>query len=160
MIRIVDDLKSALMLSLSFAVTAAATVPLLLPSLPPEARKLPLPIPLFSIVLAVQMTLVYGLAGLGGMRLARSIGLEPAPLLTALSAGKAPDAPRRGFGSALAMGLSCGAGLVVCVAIIQLLFPATLPTSLHPPGLTAALLASTAASFGEEILFRLLLVSL
>jgi hypothetical protein len=160
MMRIVDDLKSALVLSLSFAVTAAATVPLLLPSLPPEARELPLPVPLFSIVLAVQMTVVYGLAGLGGMRLARLSGLEPAPYLTAWSTGQAQEERRRGFGTALAAGLGCGAALVVLVAAIQQLFPATLPKSLHPPGLAAALLASTAASFGEEILFRLLLVSL
>jgi hypothetical protein len=160
MTRTVDDLKSALVLSLSFAVAAAATVPLLLPSLPPEARELPLSVPLFSVALAIQMTVVYGLAGLGGLRLARSSGLEPAPLLTALSTGQALDVRRHGFGNALALGLGCGTALVALVAAIKQLFPSTLPTSLHPPGLAAALLASTAASFGEEILFRLLLVSL
>jgi membrane protease YdiL (CAAX protease family) len=39
-------------------------------------------------------------------------------------------------------------------------FAGTLPDTLHPPGLAAALAASIAGSLGEEIVFRLFLLSL
>jgi hypothetical protein len=50
--------------------------------------------------------------------------------------------------------------LVVTIAAIQRLLPGTLPGTLHPPGIATALLASTAGSLGEEILFRLFALSL
>src|SRR5262249_9671772 len=80
----VDDLKSALILASAFAVAGAATVPLLLPLLPEEARSLPLPVPVFCSVLAVQLVVVYGLLAFAGLRLARRQGLEPAPSLSTL----------------------------------------------------------------------------
>jgi membrane protease YdiL (CAAX protease family) len=55
-------------------------------------------------------------------------------------------------------GVGAGAALVVCVALISRLAPGTLPTNLHPPSPLAALLASIAGSFGEEILCRLLIL--
>jgi hypothetical protein len=58
------------------------------------------------------------------------------------------------------VGLGCGALLVAVVAIIQRFFPETLPRTLHPPGVAAALLASVSGSLGEEILFRLFTMSL
>jgi hypothetical protein len=160
MVRWFDDLKSALMLSSAFALAAAATVPLLLPSLPPEARSLPLPLPVFCVVLAGQLVVVYGLLGFAGLRLARTRGLEPAPYLAALWN---PQASRRGWsraGVAFTIGLGCGAMLVAAVEAIQSFLPGTLPGTLHPPGIAAALLASTAGSLGEEILFRLFALSL
>jgi hypothetical protein len=72
MVRRVDDLKSALVLSSSFATAAAAAVPLLLPSMSPEARSLPLPLPVFCTVLAVHLVGLYGLLGFVGLRLAHS----------------------------------------------------------------------------------------
>ena len=84
MVRWIDDLKSALVLSSALALAAASTVPLLLPSLPPEARSLPLPLPVFCMVLAGQLVVLYGLLGFVGLRLARARGLEPAPFLTAI----------------------------------------------------------------------------
>src|SRR5215831_18446908 len=80
----VDDLKSALVLSGAFAVAAASTVPLLLRSLPAEARSLPLPVPAFCAVLAVQLVVVYGTLGFAGFRLARGRALEPALYLSSL----------------------------------------------------------------------------
>jgi hypothetical protein len=68
-VRRADDLKSALVLSSAMAIAAAAAVPLLLPSLPPEARSLPLSLPVFCTVLAVQLIVVYGLLGFVGLRL-------------------------------------------------------------------------------------------
>ena len=50
MVRRVDDLKSAIVLSGALAIGATVTVPLLLPRLPPESRSLPLPLPLFCAV--------------------------------------------------------------------------------------------------------------
>jgi len=150
-VRWLDDLKSALVLASAFALVATATVPLLLPSLPPEARSLPLPLPVFCTVLAVQLVFVYGLLGFVGIRLARTRGLEPVPDLTALRSQAA---------AAFAVGLGCGALLVAAVAAIQSFLPGTLPGTLHPPGVAAALLASTAGSLGEEILFRLFALSL
>ena len=85
----IDDLKAAVALSLCFAIAAALSVPLLLPSLPPEARQLPLPIPVFSVILAVQMAILYGLFAFCGIRLARAGEREPAPLLTSIFAGSA-----------------------------------------------------------------------
>src|SRR5262245_46644564 len=76
-VRPVNDLKSALVLSAAFAVPAAATVPVLLPSLSAEARSLPLPLPVFCAVLAAQMFILYGLLGFAGLRLARSRRLDP-----------------------------------------------------------------------------------
>ena len=160
MVRRVDDLKSALVLSSAFAMAAAAAVPLLLPSLPPEARSLPLPQPLFCTVLAVQLVVLYGLLGFVGLRLARTRGFEPAPCLTAIWTPQAHRWGRRRAEAAFAIGLSCGALLVAAVAAIQRLLPGTLPKMLHPPGVAASLLASMAGSFGEEILFRLFALSL
>ena len=160
MVRRADDLKSALVLSSAMAIAAAAAVPLLLPSLPAEARSLPLPTPVFCTVLAVQLVVVYGLLGFVGLRLARTRGFEPAPCLTAIWN---PQANRWGpwrAGAAFAIGLSCGALLVAAVTAIQRLLPGTLPGMLHPPGVAASLLASMAGSFGEEILFRLFALSL
>jgi hypothetical protein len=83
-VRRVDDLQSALVLSSAMAIAAAAAVPLLLPSLPAGARSLPFPQPVFCTVLAVQLVVVYGLLGFVGLRLARTRGFEPAPCLNAI----------------------------------------------------------------------------
>lgn len=85
-----DDLKSALILAIAFAAAGALTVPFLLPTLPPEARRLPLPLPMFCTVLAVQLLVLYGLFAFAGLRLARARGLEPAPELTAIWGGPQP----------------------------------------------------------------------
>jgi hypothetical protein len=60
---------------------------------------------------------------------------------------------------AFGVGLACGVLLVAAVSAIQVFLPGTLPGTLHPPGIAAALLASTAGSLGEEILFRLFALS-
>lgn len=143
MVRWIDDLKSALVLSSALGLAAASTVPLLLPSLPAEARSLPLPLPMFCIALAAQLIVLYGLLGFAGIRLARTRGLEPAPYLTVIWN---PRATRSGWSRALVaftFGLGCGALLVAAVAGIQRCLPGTLPGTLHPPGMIAALLAST-----------------
>jgi hypothetical protein len=157
--RRVDDLKSALALSTAFAAAAAATVPLLLPSLPVEARSLPLPVPVFCAVLALQMVVVYGMLGFAGLRLARTRGLEPAPYLTAVWDQQATRPGWSQAGIAFVIGLGCGALLVATIPVIQGYLPETLPGTLHPPGIATALLASTAGSLGEEILFRLFALS-
>src|SRR5262249_48508067 len=141
-VRRVDDLKSALVLSSAFAMAAAAAVPRLLPSLPPEARSLPLSLPVFCTVLAVQLVLVYGLLGSVGLRLARPRGFEPATCLTAIWNPQANRCGRKRAGSAFAIGLSCGALLVAAVTAIRRLLPGTPPGMLHPPGVAASLLAS------------------
>ena len=160
MVRRADDLKSALVLSSAFAMAAAAAVPLLLPSLPPKARSLPLPPLVFCTVLAVQLVVVYGLLGFVGLRLARTRGFEPAPCLTAIWTGQANRWGWRRAGAAFAIGIGCGALLIAAVTAIERLLPGTLPGTLHPPGVAASLLASVAGSFGEEILFRLFALSL
>jgi hypothetical protein len=163
-VRRIDDLKSALILSAAFALAAVSTVPLLLPSLTPEARSLPVPVPVFCAVLAVQLVVLYGLLGFAGLRLARSRGLEPAPYLTSIWDPQAThQATRQGWKrvvGAFSVGLGCGVLLVAAVAGIGKFFPGTLPGMLHPPGIAAALLASAAGSLGEEILFRLFALSL
>jgi hypothetical protein len=155
-----DDLKSSSVLSASFALASAATVPLLLPSLPENARELPLPLWAFCLVLAVQLALVYGLIALAGCRLARRVGHEPVPVLSALWTRKNQHPSRRDIGIPVVAGLACGVFLVVVVGAIQRLLPSTLPGTLHPPGILAALAASSAGSVGEEILFRLFGLSL
>jgi hypothetical protein len=159
-VRWIDDLKSALVLAGTFALAATATVPLLLPSLPPEARSLPLPLPVFCAVLAVQLVFLYGLLGFAGIRLARTRGLEPVPDLTAIWNPQATRWAWKHAPASFAVGLGCGALLVAAVAAIQRFLPWTLPGTLHPPGIAAALLASMAGSLGEEILFRLFALSL
>jgi hypothetical protein len=159
-VRRVDDLESALVLSAAFAVAAALTVPLLLPSLPPEARSLPLPVPLFCAVLALQLVVVYGLLSFAGLRLARGRGLEPALELSALWARQPMPLVWGRWGLAVVIGLGCGVVLVAAVSAIQACFPGTLPKTLHPPGVGAAVAASTAGSLGEEIVFRLFALSL
>src|SRR5262245_61126589 len=142
------------------AIAAAAAVPLLLPSLPPEARSLPLPQPLFCTILAVQLVVVYGLLGFVGLRLARTRGLEPAPCLTAIWNPKSNRWGWRRAGAAFAIGIGCGALLIAAVAALERFLPGPLPGMLHPPGLAASLLASVAGSLGGAIVFRLLALSL
>jgi hypothetical protein len=158
-ITIRDDLKTAGLLAGAFAALGAITVPLLLPTVPPEARQLPLPVPLFSLILALLLLVTYSLFALAGLRLARSRGLDPAPLLSALWTGRRPGPVVRPLAIALGIGLACGLLVVAAIALVQRLAPGTLPQVLHPPSFGAALLASTAASIGEEILCRLFLLS-
>jgi hypothetical protein len=149
------DAKLAFALSAALGVAAAVAVPLLIDSLPPESRKLPLRLAAFCAVLAVQMTVVYGLVALAGLRLARRGGLQPAPFLSGWTA----EMGRR-HATAFAAGIGLGLMLVISVATIRWIAPATLPPALHPPSPAAALAASTVGSLGEEILFRLFLLSL
>src|SRR5262249_25519527 len=142
------------------AIAAAAAVPLLLPSLPPEARSLPLPPLVFCTVLAVQLVVVYGLLGFVGLRLARTRGFEPAPCLTAIWNPQSSRGGWRRAGGALALRRGWAGLVVAAVAAIKRFLPGTLPGMLHPPGVAASLLASVAGSFGEEILFRLFALSL
>jgi membrane protease YdiL (CAAX protease family) len=162
-VPIVHDLKSAGVLAGAAGLLAAATVPALLPSIleqaPPDRRALPLPLPVFCAVLAVQFLVVYGLAALAGLRLARARGREPAPALTALWVTGRPGRVGRPAAGAFGTGLVCGLGLVAAIALVKRFLPETLPPVLHPPSLWGALLASATASFGEEILCRLLLLS-
>jgi membrane protease YdiL (CAAX protease family) len=157
------DLKTAAVLAGSAGILGAVTVPFLLPSIselaPPDQRTPPLPLPLFCVVLAVQFLVIYGLLALAGLRLARARKREPAPLLTALWTNKRPD--RFGWSAAwaFATGLFCGLAVVGTIALIKRALPHTLPDVLHPPSLLGALLASATASFGEEILCRLFLLS-
>jgi hypothetical protein len=67
LVRLVDDLKSAMMLSGAFAIAGASSVPLLLPALPPATRALSLPTPVFCILLAIQLVVVYGFLDRGGL---------------------------------------------------------------------------------------------
>ena len=160
---IADDLKTAAVLGGTTGLLGAVTVPLLLPSIyelvPPEQRTLPLPLPLFCVVLAAQMLIIYGLLALVGLRLARACGREPAPLLSALWIKKRPDGFGWGAGMALVTGVACGIALVGAVAVIKSALPQTLPDTLHPSSFWGGLLASATASFGEEILCRLFLLS-
>ena len=162
-ISIANDLKTAAVLAGSAGLLGAVTVPFLLPSIseraPPDQRTLPLPLPLFCVVLAVQFLVIYGLLALAGLRLARARNREPAPLLTALWANKRADRFVWPAAGAFATGLLCGLALVGAIALIKRALPQTLPDVLHPPSLWGALLASATASFGEEILFRLFLLS-
>jgi hypothetical protein len=118
-----------------------------------------MPVPLFCLVLALQLLIIYGLLALAGLRLARRCGLDPAPLLSALWTGRRLGPIVRPLAIALGIGAACGLFLVAAVALIQRLAPGTLPQVLHPPSFGAALLAGAAASIGEEILCRLFLLS-
>jgi membrane protease YdiL (CAAX protease family) len=160
MVRPLDDLKSALVLSGAFAVAVASAVPLLLSTLPPQARSLPLPMGVFCILLVVQLVVVYGLIGWAGLRLARFRGLEPAPVLTVVWVGKADFHAQVRPAAPVVVGVGCGILLTAAVAAIRRFFPGTLPDVLHPGGFAPALVASVAGAFGEEILFRLFLLSL
>ena len=162
-ISIANDLKTAAVLAGSAGLLGAVTVPFLLPSIselaPPDQRTLPLPLPLFCVVLAVQFLVIYGLLALAGLRLARARNREPAPLLTALWANKRADRFVWPAAGALATGLLCGLAVFGTIVVIKRALPQSLPDVLHPPSLLGALLASATASFSEEILCRLLLLS-
>jgi membrane protease YdiL (CAAX protease family) len=161
-ISIATDLKSAAVLGASAGLLGAVTVPFLLPSiseLAPAEQQIPLPVPLFCVILAIQFLFVYGSLALAGLRLARARNWEPAPLLTALWTRNHPTRFGRSAARAFATGLLCGLVLVGTIALIRRSLPETLPAVLHPPYLWGALLASATASFGEEILCRLFLLS-
>lgn len=153
------DVILAFVLSSGLGLAGAATVPLLLPALPADAQRLPLPTAYFCVVLAIQATVLYGLVALAGLRVGRRCGLHPTRILDRLRT-------RDGYGATIALtwavaaGLATGALLLAVVAAIQQGWPGTLPTMLHPPTAVAALTASVAAAIGEEILFRLFLVSI
>src|SRR5215471_14834004 len=74
-VSIVNDLKTAAVLAGSAGLLGSVSVPFLLPSIlefvPPEQQTLPLPLPLFCILLVIQFLIVYGLFALAGLRLAR-----------------------------------------------------------------------------------------
>jgi membrane protease YdiL (CAAX protease family) len=162
-VRVVDDAKTAAVLAGSAGLLGAATVPLLLPAafefVPPDQRTLPLPLPLFCVLLAIQFLIVYGLFALAGLRLARARDREPAPLLTAIWTHKRPHHIMLPAGKAFGTGLLCGLGLVGAIALVKRVLPQTLPEVLHPASFWGAILASGTASFGEEILCRLFLLS-
>src|SRR5262245_7706916 len=162
-VSIVNDLKTAAVLAGLAGLLAAATVPLLLPSIselvPPEQWTLPLPLPLFCFALAIQFLLIYGLLALAGLRLARARNREPTPLLTAIWTKQRPDRVAFPAGLAFGTGILCGVALVGAVAFIKRVLPHTLPQVMHPSSFWGALLASATASFGEEILCRLFLLS-
>lgn len=155
------DLRTALVLSAAYGVTGAIAALLLLPALSrTQLIELPMPAPAFAAILAVQLTVVYGLLGWAGLRLARARGREAAPMLTALWQRRSSPGAARGLVHALTVGAGMGLVLVGAVRGISALFPGTLPTMLHPPGALAALAAGTAGAIGEEILSRLVVVSL
>jgi membrane protease YdiL (CAAX protease family) len=160
---IINDLKTAAVLAGSAGTLGAITVPFLLPSVfelvPLHQRTLPLPLPLFCVVLAILFLIIYGLFALAGLRLARARNLEPAPLLTAFWAKQRPDRSGLRASWAFATGMCCGLGLVGAVGLIKRALPQTLPDVLHPSSFWGALLASATASFSEEILCRLFLLS-
>ena len=135
-VRIVDDAKTAAVLAGSAGVLGAATVPLLLPAafefVPPDQRTLPLPLPLFCVLLAIQFLIIYGLFALAGLRLARARDREPAPLLTAIWTHKRPDHIMLPAGKAFGTGLLCGLGLVGAIALVKRVLPQALPEVLHP----------------------------
>jgi membrane protease YdiL (CAAX protease family) len=162
-VSIVNDLKTAAVLAGSAGLLGAVAVPFLLPSIlalvPPDQRTLPLPLPLFCVVLAIQFLVIYGLLALAGLRLARARNREPAPLLSAIWARKRPDRFGLSAGWSFGTGLLGGLGLVGAIALIKRALPQTLPDVLHPASFWGALLASATASFGEEILCRLFLLS-
>jgi membrane protease YdiL (CAAX protease family) len=162
-VSIVNDLKTAAVLAGSAGLLGAVTVPFLLPSIfelvPPDQRTLPLALPLFCVVLAIQFLVIYGLLALAGLRLARARNREPAPLLSAIWTKKRPDRFGVSAARAFGTGLLCGLGLVGAIALIRRALPQTLPDVLHPSSFWGALLASATASFGEEILCRLFLLS-
>jgi membrane protease YdiL (CAAX protease family) len=162
-VSVASDLKTAGVLAGSAGLLGALTVPFLLPSIselaPPDQRTLPLPLPLFCVILAVQFLVIYGLLALAGMRLARARHREPAPMLTAFWTNQRLDRFFWPASGAVATGLLCGLALVGAIALIKRALPQTLPDVLHPPSLWGALLASATASFGEEILCRLFLLS-
>jgi hypothetical protein len=153
-----QDLKTAALLAAVFALLAAITVPFLLDVVPRGAPPLPLPVLPFSVALALQLWVVYGLLAWAGLRMARARGLDPAPVLTPPWHGHPAARVCVPAGLALGVGLSCGLFVVAVVAAIQRLAPQTLPRLLHPPSLAAALLASAAASVGEQLLCRLFLL--
>jgi membrane protease YdiL (CAAX protease family) len=162
-ISLINDLKTAAVLGGSAGLFGAATVPLLVPYslefVPPEQRTLPMPLPLFCVVLAFAFLIIYGMFALAGLRLARARGREPAPLCSAFWTGKGASGFGRPAGLAIGTGLLCGLALVGVMAWIKRVLPQTLPDVLHPPTFWGALLASATASFGEEILCRLFLLS-
>ena len=154
------DLRTGVVLSAAYGASGAVAAMTLLPSITQQVQWTPpLPMPLFVALLAVQLTVVYGLLGWAGARMARRRGVEPAPTLTGLWRGAGLRVRWRGMGAGVVGGLGCGAALVVLVKIIKSVLPGTLPATMHPPDAASALAASTAASFGEEILCRLFVLS-
>jgi hypothetical protein len=158
-VSIRNDLKTAVVLAGSAGLLGAITVPFLLPSafelVPPDQRTLPLPLPLFSVVLAIQFLIIYGLLAWAGLRLARTRNREPAPLLSAIWTNTLPNRFGSAAGWAFATGVLCGLAVVGAVALIKGVLPQTLPDVLHPSSFWGALLASATAAVGEEILCRL-----
>lgn len=162
-VSILTDLKTASVLAGATGILGAITVPFLLPAVmefaPTADWELPLPLPIFCVVLAVQFLIIYGLLAWAGLRLARARQRNPAPRLTALWLRQIPQPFAFPAMCAFGTGLICGAILVAKVALIKVLLPSTLPDVMHPSSLGGALLASATGSFGEEILCRLFLLS-
>lgn len=154
------DLRTALLLSAAYGISGAIAALLLLPIVAQRTEvELPFSPSIFAALLAVQLTLIYGAFAWIGLRLARSRDLAPAPILTRFWQGESIRIGAVEWLSPIAAGLLAGGALVIAVRAIVLLFPGTLPATLHPPSFASALAASTAGSFGEEILCRLFILS-
>src|SRR5262249_15153736 len=86
-------------------------------------------------------------------------GLEPTPYFSALWTSQLRRPSLIPVLVGFVVGVVCGVLLVGAIRAIQLFLPGTLPRTLHPPGIAAALVASAAGSLGEEIVFRLFALS-
>jgi hypothetical protein len=146
-------LRIALLLAAAGAVSVLLLLPYVLSLAPPTvARALP-PLPVFAAVQFVQAFVLFALAAWAGLRLGYAYGLDT-PLLRRALENQSQETITTHWTAALGLGAAVG---VICILSLPLL---PIPSAaMNQPVWWKGLLASFYGSIGEEVLCRLLLVS-
>jgi len=148
------SLRMALLLALAGACSTLLILPYALQMAPALAARIPVSIAVFAAAQFFQALAVFLFAAWLGLRLGYPFGLDAPLLRRALGEGRARVAP-----SSWRTAVLLGAGVaVLCILLVTLLPLPQTPIAIPPWWM--GLMASFYGGIGEEILCRLLLVSL
>lgn len=158
------DLKTAAVWGLLAALSAVALMPYLMQLMPETFEKLPVPLPAFVTLQALQALLLIGLLSLLGLRMGRRVGLG-SPLMQAWLGRTAPPDARTTLKpfQAIGLGVVAGVGIIAATRVLDPLLPAPL-YAIADPGAGQTVVNGVLASFyggiAEELLARLFVMTL
>lgn len=140
------------------AVSVLLLLPYLLAMMPQLKARIPIPMPLFALLQALQSGVVIMLLAWAGLALGWRHALDAPWLRRWLHAGSSQPRTAR-WGTAIALGVAAGAACVALDAGFAWLVSAGKPSTVSPYW-WQGLLASFYGGIGEETLCRLFLVSM
>jgi hypothetical protein len=146
-------LRIALLLGAAGSVSVLLLLPYVLSLAPPAVVHALPPLPIFAAVQFLQAFVLFALAAWAGLRLGYAYGLD-APLLRRAWEKSTQGTIVTNWSAALGLGAAVG---VICILLVPLL---PIPSvAMNQPVWWKGLLASFYGGIGEEVLCRLLLVS-